>query len=226
MRGAFGGGRVREQSSALHARPRVRLRPLLPGDAERFAAWARDVEVRRCYLGTQAVTARPPDPREWVPGLARWPAAPGAGLDGGADGHRPAAGLRRDVIARAIETLQGQPLGWIELRDANWRRRSGELRVCLGDPATWGQGYGTEAIGQFLTLAFGRWRLHSVHLRVATWNVRAVRAYERCGFRRVGLLRAGRHARDGLEDLWLMLAQAATWRRGGEAWHRRAAAGS
>jgi RimJ/RimL family protein N-acetyltransferase len=59
----------------------------------------------------------------------------------------------------------------------------------------------------FLEQAFGEWRLDSIDLRVATWNERAIRAYERCGFRRLGRLRAGPRESDGLEDLWLMTAR-------------------
>ena len=175
---------------------RVRLRAVREADPPRFRAWAENPEVARCFLG--GGPARP-DPGDWVP---EHPAGPWAQ-------RRPAGACRpAGHVVRVIETLDEEPLGWIELRDANWRRRSGELRVCLGDPATWGRGYGSEAIRLFLDLAFLRWRLQSVHLRVATWNTRAVRAYQRCGFRREALLRAGRHAAEGMDDLWLMRADA------------------
>ncbi len=172
----------------------MRLRHMLPSDVTLFHDWAADQELRRLFLGAYAA-GRVADPGEWVPGQGR-----------GMPGRRPMA--RCAYLLRVIETLDGLVLGWVELRDTNWRRRSGELRICLGDRATWGRGYGTEALRQFLELAFGHWRLRSVQLRVATWNVRAVRAYERCGFRREARLRAGRHERDGLEDLWLMRVDA------------------
>jgi RimJ/RimL family protein N-acetyltransferase len=182
-----------EPAGAVLAR-RVRLRHMQPGDVVRFAAWAADVELQRLYLGRHAAGR---DPTDWVPGLSGRPAP----------GRSPTA--RCGYLLRVIETVDGRLLGWVELRDTNWRRRSGELRICLGDRSTWGMGYGSEALRLFLELAFARWGLDSVQLRVATWNLRAVRAYERCGFRREGRLWAGRHAGEGLEDLWLMRLDAA-----------------
>lgn len=158
----------------------IRLRRLGPGDTDQFARWLADPEVRRHFCGRD-------EESDAVPGPGRAP--------------RPAG-----QMLRAIESEDGHLLGWIELRDINWRRRSGELRICLGAPETWGRGYGTAALRVFLAQAFDDWRLDSVHLRVATWNVRAIRAYERCGFRRLGRLRAGERERDGAQDLWLMTA--------------------
>lgn len=158
----------------------VRLRRLGPGDTDQFAQWLADPEVQRHFCGRDGQADALPSPTRAA---------------------RPAG-----QMVRAIESDEGHLLGWIELRDINWRRRSGELRICLGAPETWGRGYGSAALRLFLEQAFGQWRLDSVHLRVATWNVRAIRAYEHCGFRRLGCLRAGVRERDGAEDLWLMSA--------------------
>ena len=177
----------------------VRLRPVRPEDRPRFLEWLQEPEVRRHYLGIGAAGRFAGD-LDWVPGHAS--TVRGAG--------RPAIGTARPAghMVRAIDTADGILLGWIELRDVNWRRRSGELRICLGDPRTWGCGYGTAAIRLFLDQAFSVWGLRGVHLRVATWNERAIRAYERCGFRREARLCAGRRSSDGLEDLLLMTAEA------------------
>ena len=161
----------------------VRLRKVSTEDLERFTRWMEDAEVRRHFSGR----AQSASPTPLLP----------------APGSRPAAN-----VARAIESYDGRLLGWVELRDVNWRRRSGELRICLGERDTWGCGYGSAALQLFLDLAFNEWHMTSIHLRVATWNERAIRSYERCGFRRTGRLRAGGRERDGLQDLWLMTATA------------------
>ncbi len=169
----------------------VRLRPLRGSDPQEFERWGDDPEVRRHYLGRSSDLASV----RWLPG-------PLSGAQIGTS--RPAA-----RIVRAIEGSEGDLLGWVELRDLNWRRRSGELRICLGRPATWGQGLGTAALKSFLWEAFGVLRLRSVHLRVATWNLRALRAYEKAGFRKEACLVAGRRREDGIDDLWLMSISAA-----------------
>lgn len=187
-----------EGTSPSPLQARVRLRPVVPEDVAQFLVWARDPEVRRHYLGEYAARNTDDDDLGWVPGHV------------GDEAHpvRREIGTSRPAgrVVRSVETLQGLLLGWIELRDLNWRRRTGELRICLGDRETWGHGYGPEAIDILLHHAFVSWGLRSVHLRVATWNSRAVRAYRRCGFRREARLCAGRRTLDGLEDLWLMTA--------------------
>lgn len=174
----------------------VRLRPLRPEDHGRFLDWMRDAEVRRHYVGEPGSTDVGEGCFDWVPGAA--------GREARARVGSPGTSGPAGYLVRSIERADGSLLGWVELRDVNWRRRTGELRICLGDPGTWGCGYGSAALRLFLAQAFGDWGLAGVHLRVATWNVRAVRAYERCGFRREARLRAGRRRQDGLEDLWLM----------------------
>jgi RimJ/RimL family protein N-acetyltransferase len=163
--------------------PTVRLRSAGPEDLAQFERWAGDAEVRRHYLGRGD---RPAAERVHT------------GLPPGERARRGAVWLQ------AVETGGGELIGWIELRDISWRRRTGELRVCLGAKNLWGRGFGTAAVRGFVAQVFRRWGMNEIYLRVATWNRRAIRAYEKCGFRRTALLRAGRRSRDGLEDLLLM----------------------
>jgi len=172
----------------------VRLRPVGPDDLLAFRRWAEDPEVARHYLGGEWAA-----PDTWVPELR-----PG--------GERlPEWACRR--VLRAIEAEGGELVGWVELRDLNWRRRSGELTVCLGLTSRWGQGLGTAAIGLLLAEAFDAHGLQSVHLRVATGNIRALRAYRKLGFRPLGRLRADRRRPAGGEEIWLMVLSADRWRR-------------
>jgi RimJ/RimL family protein N-acetyltransferase len=86
------------------------------------------------------------------------------------------------------------------------------FHITIGDRSRWGQGLGTEATGLMLWLAFERIGLHRVGLSVFAFNERAIRSYERSGFRVEGRLREA-IARDGrywdelqmgiLRDEWL-----------------------
>ena len=60
------------------------------------------------------------------------------------------------------------------------------FHISIGEPDTWGRGYGTEATELMLELAFERIGLHRVGLSVFSFNVRAIRAYEKAGFRHEG----------------------------------------
>lgn len=61
----------------------------------------------------------------------------------------------------------------------------------------WNQGYGTEALGLVLTYVFNERNLHRVQLTVNANNPRAIRAYEKVGFRQEGTAREAFY-RDGM----------------------------
>ena len=72
------------------------------------------------------------------------------------------------------------------------------FHISIGEPDAWGQGYGTEATQLMLGLAFDRIGLHRVGLSVFSFNKRAIRAYQKAGFRiegreREAIVRDGRH---------------------------------
>ena len=68
--------------------------------------------------------------------------------------------------------------------------------ITIGEPDAWGRGYGTEVTSMMVELAFDRLALHRVGLSVFEFNARAIRAYEKVGFRVEGRLREAIH-RDG-----------------------------
>jgi UDP-4-amino-4,6-dideoxy-N-acetyl-beta-L-altrosamine N-acetyltransferase len=89
----------------------------------------------------------------------------------------------------AIETTDGTHIGNIELMDVDLRHRHAELGIVIGEKAYWGKGYGSDAIRALLAFGFEEMNLHRVFLRVYEDNARAIRAYEKCGFRQEGCLR-------------------------------------
>lgn len=64
-----------------------------------------------------------------------------------------------------------------------------ELGIFIGDKNFWGKGYGTEAICLILDFGFRRLNLHSVFLHVYSFNPRAVKCYQKAGFKMAGCLR-------------------------------------
>lgn len=61
--------------------------------------------------------------------------------------------------------------------------------IGIGEPEFWGQGYGTEAMSLILRYAFMELNLRRVSLDVFEYNPRAVRSYEKAGFKHEGRLR-------------------------------------
>jgi RimJ/RimL family protein N-acetyltransferase len=55
--------------------------------------------------------------------------------------------------------------------------------IGIGEKENWGKGYGTDAMNVILRYAFTELNLHRVSLTVFEYNPRALRSYEKCGFR-------------------------------------------
>jgi GNAT superfamily N-acetyltransferase len=68
-----------------------------------------------------------------------------------------------------------------------WPSASCTRTIGLLHPDLLGRGTGTSAIRILLRHAFDSLHLHRVDLRVLSFNVRALRCYEKCGFVREGI---------------------------------------
>lgn len=93
----------------------------------------------------------------------------------------------------AIETLaDGRFIGALGLHGIDWINRHSALGIVIGDKQYWGRGYGTDAMLVLMRLAFDKLNLHRLWLHVYDFNARAIASYERCGFKREGVLREQR----------------------------------
>jgi RimJ/RimL family protein N-acetyltransferase len=62
------------------------------------------------------------------------------------------------------------------------RDRRANLAIGIKDSTQLGNNFGTEAIDLVLGWAFNSLKLHRVSVRVVEYNLRAIRAYQKCGF--------------------------------------------
>ncbi len=85
----------------------------------------------------------------------------------------------------AIDDRYGNLVGWITLRSVNLSTGSTVLGIAL-NPTKMGMGYGSDALWAFLGYYFGPAHFREMRLDVAAFNYRAMRVYEKCGFRYVG----------------------------------------
>lgn len=99
---------------------------------------------------------------------------------------------RADTVIFGIRTIDGDELiGSCQLHGIDERHRSAELQIRIGLRTAWGLGYGTEAVRLLVAYGFSELGLHRVQLHAFATNERAVRTYERVGFRREGVRRDG-----------------------------------
>lgn len=82
--------------------------------------------------------------------------------------------------------------------------RTTDLTIILGDKVAWGKGYGTEAIRLLMDYAFGALNMHRLSLGVVGFNERALRFYEKVGFRREGVQRDGYYHGHRYHDFVMM----------------------
>jgi RimJ/RimL family protein N-acetyltransferase len=99
------------------------------------------------------------------------------------------ARIRPDSVEFAVLLLSnGQLIGFGGLFDIT-RAMAATLFVGIGERDHWGQGIGTEATRLICEYGFFFRSLHSIKVEVNGYNRRAIRVYERLGFKPVGRLR-------------------------------------
>ncbi len=87
-------------------------------------------------------------------------------------------------------------VGELGLGGLRWNHGDAFVGIGLGDRADWNKGYGTDAMHLILRYAFLELNLHRVSLGVFEYNPRAMRSYEKAGFKPEGRMRGTLH-RDG-----------------------------
>lgn len=81
-----------------------------------------------------------------------------------------------------IITLGKKVIGHITLakRKNNWY----ETQIIIAEKKYWGKGYGSQSI-KFIIKKANQLKIFKIYLEVRITNIRAIRAYERCGFKKV-----------------------------------------
>jgi RimJ/RimL family protein N-acetyltransferase len=145
----------------------VALRRPEPNDLEALVRWYRDPEIAR---------------------LTRYQARPMTQAE--IERFFQARMLAPDALAYSIVELPGWRLvGFTTFSSLDGDNGSILFHITIGERDAWGRGLGTEATELMVGHAFERLGLHRVGLTVFSYNERAIRAYEKAGFRVEGRLR-------------------------------------
>ena len=147
--------------------PRVVLRRHRPENLKAFMRWYSDPEVAR---------------------LTRYQAGPLTVDEIQRFFHGRIMGA--DFLAMAIHVRETDRLiGSCAFSQLDGENGSTLYHITIGERDAWGHGYGSEATALMVAHAFTRLALHRVALTVFEFNVRAIRAYEKCGFKIEGRAR-------------------------------------
>lgn len=97
---------------------------------------------------------------------------------------------KENLFPFAIRALDdGRVVGEVGLDGVDWARGDTFVGIGIFERELWGKGYGTDAMRLVLRYAFQELNLRRVTLDVFGYNPRAVRSYEKSGFRHEGRLR-------------------------------------
>jgi RimJ/RimL family protein N-acetyltransferase len=87
-------------------------------------------------------------------------------------------------------------IGFAGISGISLFNRSGEYFILIGNKGAWSKGYGTEVTTLIVDYGFATLNLHRIGLTVSETNYGGVKAYQRAGFTREGILRQASY-RDG-----------------------------
>jgi diamine N-acetyltransferase len=163
---------------------RVALGPLRRDLAADYARWLNQLEVRRGL--DQMGIASPETQEKWVENNL----------------ERSAKSEPEAVEFTVYDCNDSAPVGTAGLLRIVHAHGDAEFAIALGERR--GQGLGTEATRLVLDFAFNVLQLRSVLLETLEWNVAGLAAYERAGFRRIGVRRGARISRGQPTDVVLM----------------------
>jgi RimJ/RimL family protein N-acetyltransferase len=152
---------------------KVYLRPLEREDAAVFVPWVNDPEVTRTLLLSRPMNLRAEE--QFIERLYQ---------------------DEEQVILGIVRRDEDRLIGSAGLHHIRHKDRHTGFGIVIGDKESWDKGYGSEATALLVRHAFDTLNLNRVWLHVFEENTRAIRTYEKVGFRREGVLRQD-HYRDG-----------------------------
>ena len=144
----------------------IYLRPREIEDIDSFVTWLNDEEIRQYLLMTSPLNKI--RDREFVEQL-----------------YKDDRNIPLGITLKENDQL----IGNVALINISLPNRRASMGIFIGDKSCWSKGYGTEALELMVRYAFHELNLHRIYLTVFEFNVRAMRAYEKAGFRREGVFR-------------------------------------
>lgn len=144
----------------------VYLRPLEMEDIDKFILWFNDQEVRQ-FL-TRNLPLNRIREKDWIEKL-----------------YKDDSEVVLGIVLKDDDRL----IGNIALHKISNPHRNATLGIVIGDKTCWSKGHGTEALKLMTEYGFSQLNLHRIFLTVIDFNKRAIRAYEKAGFKKEGAYR-------------------------------------
>lgn len=158
----------------------VRFRGIEQSDLPLFVAWLNDPEVREGLAMFLPLSMA--DEQKWFEEM-----------------------LERPLEERPfLIEVQQEENTWVGVGNCgffniNWRIRSAEVGIFIGEKRFWGQGLGTKVMRLLIQIGFDTLNLNRIRLDIYETNPRTIRTYEKVGFmyegrQRQSIYQNGRYA--------------------------------
>lgn len=115
---------------------------------------------------------------------------------------------------RCLVEYAGEPIGYVQMYplDSEWKELYGykeEQNVWgmdqfIGEPTYWNKGIGTELVQTVITYIINELGAEAIAMDPKVSNERAIRCYEKCGFRKIKILKKHELHEGMREDCWMM----------------------
>ncbi|GAP22392.1 GNAT family N-acetyltransferase [Leptolinea tardivitalis] len=147
----------------------VRLRAMEPEDLTNLVRWMNDPDVIENLLIDSPLSSV--DEKNWFDTMMKRPSE------------------EHVYMIEVFEDGQWISAGSTGLIRLDWKNRSTEIGISIGEKKYWNRGFGREAMQLMLRHAFNDLNLNRVSLTVFSTNERAIKAYHAVGFVEEGRLR-------------------------------------
>jgi RimJ/RimL family protein N-acetyltransferase len=138
------------------------LSPISLDDLEKYTEWVNDLEIGQFVLFASQVFDMDKE-RETLINL-----------------------MKKDLIFAIVEKDTNKAIGNCGLHMIDEVHRRATFGIFIGEKTYWNQNIGTEATALILDYGFNIMNLNNITLDVVAFNKRAIRSYEKVGFKYVG----------------------------------------
>ena len=173
---------------------RIRLRAAEREDISAFLRWINDAEVTENLLFVAPISRF--EEEQWYDAMMKTPKAE----------HVLVIEVQDEGLEEGYRAI-----GTCQFHNIDWRNRSAEIGIMIGEKAFWDKGYGTETMRLLLSHGFHTLNMHRIWLQVIDKNQRGIRAYEKAGFQYEGKYRQGHYQHGQYFDVHLMSVIQEEW---------------
>jgi RimJ/RimL family protein N-acetyltransferase len=102
---------------------------------------------------------------------------------------RVAKDSKEEIYLIVVKKSTNKPIGFVRLNFIDTVSRNMWLRFVVGDPKVWGKNFAHDALNHVLGWLFSELNIHRVTLETYATNTRAIRFFQKLGFKQEGVVR-------------------------------------